>query len=88
MATVKQKIELIDWRGKDEYPTDVIDVSFAGRVIVLTYRSGKVVSVSLDHFPFLANASLEDLSVIELGYLGIGFPRIKQDLHTKSLYDL
>jgi hypothetical protein len=62
-----------------------VAVDISGGMLRVTLKDGRIIATPIDWYPRLVNASAETLANIELGFAGIHWPDIDEDLSISGM---
>lgn len=62
-----------------------IAVEISDDLLKVTLQDGRVIATPLDWYPRLKEASVEDLTVVELGFSGIHWSLLDEDLSVRGM---
>lgn len=76
-------VNCIDMRGESSDPADAVAVAIRGGMLSITLRDGRVIGNPIAWYPFLEQASAEQLATVELWWSGIIWPELNEGLEIK-----
>ena len=62
-----------------------VAVDISAGMLRVTLKDGRIIATPIDWYPRLLNASIEALANIELGFAGIHWPDIDEDLSISGM---